>query len=95
MRKPLINTWQRDIYRQVDTAKEDTFLAHFPVVRTDKDITKTIIVFDTSVKKDETAVNDLRHAGPKLQKDLFDVLIQFRRNVVAVVFVTSVRCICK
>ena len=31
------------------------------------------------------AGNDLIHAGPKLQNDLFGVLIQFRRNVAAVV----------
>ena len=27
--------------------------------------------------------NNLIHAGPKLQNDLFDVLIRFRRNAVA------------
>ena len=31
------------------------------------------------------AGNDLIHAEPKLQNDLFGVLIQFRRNVAAVV----------
>ena len=71
--------------RQVDATKEDTFLAHSPVVRTDKDTTKTKIVFDVSVKKDRMAGNDLIHAGPKLQNDLFGVLIQFRRNVAAAV----------
>ena len=71
--------------RQVDTTKEGTFLAHFPVVRTDKDTTKTRIVFDASAKKDGTSVNDLIHTGPKLQNDLFHVLIRFRRNDVAVV----------
>ena len=30
-------------------------------------------------------VNDLIHAGSKLQNDLFDVLIRFRRNAVAAV----------
>ena len=39
--------------RQVDTTKEGTFLAHFPVIRTDKDTTKTRILFDASAKKDE------------------------------------------
>ena len=42
--------------RQVDTTNQGTFLAHFPVVRTDKDKTKTRIVFDTSAKKDGIAV---------------------------------------
>ena len=71
--------------RQIDTAKEGTFPAHFWVVRTEKGTTKTRIVFDASAKKEGIAVNDLIHAGLKLQNDLFDVLIQFRRNDVAVV----------
>ena len=57
--------------RQVDTTKECTFLAHFPVVRTDKDTTKTRIGFDASVKKDNISVNDLIHTWPKLQNNLF------------------------
>ena len=69
----------------MDTTKESTFLAHFPVVKIDKDTTKTRMGFDASAKKDEISVNDLIHAGSKLQKDLFDVLIWFRRNSVAVV----------
>ena len=71
--------------RQVDTTKEGTFLAHFPVARTDKDTTKTRIVFDASAKKEGISVNDLINTGPKLQNDLFDVLVRFRRNAVAVV----------
>ena len=39
---------------------------------------------DTSAKKDGISVNYLIHAGPKLQNDLLDVLIRFRRNAVAV-----------
>ena len=42
--------------RQVDTTNEGTFLAHFPVVKTDKDKTKTRIVFDALAKKDGIAV---------------------------------------
>ena len=69
----------------MDTTKEGTFLVHFPVIRTDKHTTKTRLVFDASGKKDGTSVNDLIHAGPKLQNDLFDILIRFRINPVAVV----------
>ena len=45
----------------MDTTKVGTFLAHLSVVGTDKDTTKTRIVFDASVKKDEISVNDLIH----------------------------------
>ena len=38
--------------KQVDTTNEGNFLAHFPVVRKDKDTTKTRIVFDASAQKD-------------------------------------------
>ena len=71
--------------RQVDTTKEYTFLAHFPVVTADKDTTKTKIAFDASAEKDKISVNDLILAGLKLKNDLFDVLIWFKRNAVAVV----------
>ena len=54
------------------------YLPHFPVLRPDKDTTKTRIVFDA-------ALNDKIHQGPKLQRVLFDVLLRFRRLSVAVV----------
>ena len=79
--------------RQIDTKKEGNFLAHFPIVRTDKDTTKTRIVFDASAKKDEISVNGLIHAGPRIQNNLFDVLIWFRRNTVAVVCDISEMCL--
>ena len=71
--------------KQIENKKTGFYLAHFPVVRTDKDTTKTRIVFDVAAKKDGVLINDLIYAGPKLQKDMFDVLLRFRRNVVAVV----------
>ena len=70
--------------RQVDTTKEGNFFANFPLVRTDKDTTKTRIVFDALAKKDGISMNDLIHAVPMLQSNLLDVLIWFRRNAVAV-----------
>ena len=49
----------------------------------DKTTTKVRIVFDCSAKTDGVSLNDAIFAGPKLQKDLFDVLIRFRRNPIA------------
>ena len=46
-------------------------------------MTKASIVFDCSAKTDGVSVNDAICAGPKLKKDLFDVLIRFRGNPIA------------
>ena len=57
---------------------EVRYLPHFPVIRIDKTMTKVCIVFDCSAKTDGVSLNDAICAGPKLQKDLFDVVIRFR-----------------
>ncbi|XP_078360400.1 uncharacterized protein LOC144644752 [Oculina patagonica] len=59
------------------------YLPHFPVLRPDKPTTKTRIVFDASAKFSDVSLNDIVLQGPKLQKDLFAVLLRFRRNPVA------------
>ncbi len=59
------------------------YLPHFPVVRMDKTTTKVRIVFDCSEKYNGISLNDVIYAGPKLQRELIDVLIRFRRNPVA------------
>ena len=60
------------------------FLPHFLVVRMDKSTRKVRIVFDSAAKCDGISLNDMIHAGPKLQQDLFNVLVRFRRNPVGV-----------
>ena len=59
------------------------YLPHFPVLRPDKSTTKTRVVFDASAKYGEVSLNDVLLQGPKLQNDLFDVLLRFRRDPVA------------
>ena len=49
----------------------------------DKTSTKVRIVFDCSAKMDGVSLNGVIYAGPKLQQELFDVLIRFRRNPIA------------
>ena len=49
----------------------------------DKISTKVRIVFGRSAETDGVSLNDVIHAGPKLQQELFDVLIKFRRNPIA------------
>ena len=50
----------------------------------DKSTTSVRIVFDCAAKCDGISFNDMIHAGPKLQQDLFNVLVRFRRNPVGV-----------
>ncbi|XP_046329965.2 uncharacterized protein LOC124113582 [Haliotis rufescens] len=59
------------------------YLPHFPVVRLDRLTTKVRIVFDASAKYKGISLNEVIHQGPKLQRELFDVLLRFRRNPVA------------
>ncbi|XP_068749411.1 uncharacterized protein [Montipora capricornis] len=51
------------------------FLPYFPIVRPDRTTTKTRIVFDASA----------RYQGVKLQRDLFHILLRFRKHPVALV----------
>jgi len=60
------------------------YLPHFPVVRMDKTTTKVRIVFDGAAKINAISLNDMIHTGPKLQQDLFNVLVRLRRNPVGV-----------
>ena len=41
--------------------------------------------FDASAKYEGVSLNDKIHQGPKLQRDLFDVMLRFRRFPVAIV----------
>ena len=61
------------------------YLPHFPVVRKDRSTTKVRIVFDASARYNGTALNDVIYQGPKLQNDLFNVLLRFRRYPVALI----------
>lgn len=61
------------------------YLPHFPIVKMNKSTTKVRVVFDCSAKCNGISLNDVIHAGPKLQRELFDVLIRFRHNPVALV----------
>ena len=54
-----------------------------PVDREDKQMTKVRIVFDLASEEQEVSLNEMMLPGPKLQRDLFDVLLRFRRSPVA------------
>ena len=59
------------------------YLPHFPVVRPDRTTTKTRTVFHASAKFERVSLNDAIYQGPKLQRELTNVLLRFRRNPVA------------
>ena len=61
------------------------FLPHFPMLGPDKETTKTRIVFDAAAKFEEMSLNDQIYQGPKLQRELFDVLLRLRRLPIAIV----------
>ncbi|XP_074612232.1 uncharacterized protein LOC141866597 [Acropora palmata] len=61
------------------------FLPHFPIVRPDRTTTKMRIVFDTSARYQGVSLNNVICQGPKLQRDLFHVLLHFRKHAVALV----------
>ena len=50
------------------------FLPRFPIICDDKATTKVRSVFDSAVKFKGCSLNDMMHAGPKLQNDLVDIL---------------------
>ena len=75
--------YMKRVSEEETSPPEVWYLPHFPVVRMDKTSTKVRIVFDCSAQMDGVSLNDVIHAGPKLQQELFDVLIRFRRNPVA------------
>ena len=58
-------------------------LPHFPVVRPEKETTKVRIVFDGSSVCDGKSLNTEALPGPKLQSDITDILIKFRKEPVA------------
>ena len=60
-------------------------LRHFLVVRPEKATTKVRIVFDGSAPFEGKSLNTEALTGPKLQSDVFDILVKFRKELVALV----------
>ena len=61
------------------------YLPHFPVIREDRETTKVRIVFDSAGSCKGTSLNDTMLTGPKLQRDVLEVLLQVRQKPVALV----------
>ena len=65
------------------TEEKAWYLPNFAIVR--PETTKTRVVFDASAKFNGLSLNDVICQGPKLQRDIFDVMIRFRRFPVTLV----------
>jgi hypothetical protein len=64
-------------------AKEQWLLPHFPVFRPDKETTKVRTVFDAAMKHEGKSLNSAIRPGPKLQREIVDILIRFRKAPIA------------
>ena len=61
------------------------YLPLVAIVIPEKTTTKTRVVFDACENFDGLSLDDVFFQGPKLQRDIFDVLLRFRRFPVALV----------
>ena len=62
------------------------YMPHHAVVRQDKDTTKLRVVYDVSAKSESEgrSLNEFLETGPNFIPHLFDVLVRFRWNPVAI-----------
>ena len=61
------------------------YLPHFPIIREDRETTKVRIVFDSAARCNGFSLNDVMLTGPKLQRDVLEILLRFRLKPVALV----------
>ena len=59
------------------------YLPHHAVIRIDKETTKLRVVYDASAKQHGPSLNDCLLPGPKLQQEIFNILLTFRAHRVA------------
>ena len=60
------------------------YLPHRPVLREDKETTKIRAVFDASCALDGPSLNDCLYSRPNLLLKIFDILLRFRFNFIAI-----------
>ena len=72
---------------ELEPAEKTFYLPHMAVVRAEAETTKVRIVYDASCKdrKTRTSLNDCLHVGPPLTPLIFDILLRFRENKIALV----------
>ena len=60
------------------------YLPHRAVVRNDKNTTKIRVVFDVSCATNGPSLNECLYSGPNLIGKIFDILLRFRLNKIAI-----------
>ena len=72
---------------QLEPAEKTHYLPHMAVVREESETTKVRIVYNASCKekKSGTSLNDCLHVGPALTPLMFDILLRFRENRIALI----------
>ena len=84
IQKYLDKGYIRKVPQEENDGEQSWYLPHFPVLRPEKETTKVRIVFDASATYEGISLNDTVYQGPKLQNDLFDVLLRFRKQPVGI-----------
>ena len=79
---------EKGYIRKVEPSEKEPmkkwYLPHFAIPKSDRATTKTRIVFDASAKCNNISLNDMIYQGPKLQRELCDVLLHFRQYPIAI-----------
>ena len=73
----------REVPEDEPKLPSECFLPHLPVVRPEKAATKVRVVFDGSAQQDGKSLNSESLPGPKLQSDIVDVFVKFRKELIA------------
>ena len=73
----------RRVPKDEEKPQQEWLLPHFPVVRPERVSTKVRIVFDGSAPYEGKSLNNETLPGPKLQSNVFDILVKFRKETAA------------
>ena len=81
VKKKLLKEYQNEICK---TPGEVHYLPHRPVIHEERDTTKIRAVFDASYSTNGPSVNECLYSGPYFLTKIFDILIKFRFNSIAI-----------
>jgi len=72
---------------ELENCDKICYLPHQAVVRKDVETTKVRVVYDASSKEGKygTSLNECLHIGPSLTPLLFEILLRFRENNIAII----------